>query len=110
MSKKLVHSFFGKVNFLRRFVPDFTEKTCHIVNMMKGNTSFHWSTKGKVVFNDIKEAIVHAPVLVYPNYTKDFIMYSYASEHTLSTILVQLNSEGFESPIAFMSCPLKDHE
>lgn len=37
-------------------------------------------------------------------------MYSYASEHTLSAILMQKNLEGIESPIAFMSCPLKPHE
>lgn len=37
-------------------------------------------------------------------------MYSYAYDHTLSTILVQENSEGIEWPIAFMSCPLKTHE
>lgn len=37
-------------------------------------------------------------------------MYSYASKHTLSTILVQENSEGFEFSITFMSYPLKNSE
>ncbi|KAH9309133.1 hypothetical protein KI387_037044, partial [Taxus chinensis] len=32
------------------------------------------------------------------------------SEHTLSVVLVQKNDEGLEAPIAFMSCPLKNHE
>ncbi|KAH9295897.1 hypothetical protein KI387_039485, partial [Taxus chinensis] len=34
----------------------------------------------------------------------------YASEHTISAILMQKNSEDVESPIAFMSSPLKPHE
>lgn len=95
-NKIVVHSFFGKVNFLWRFIPDFAEKTRHIVNMMKGKTTFHWNLEGKAAFNDIKDAIAHAPVLVCPNYTKEFIMYSYASEHTMSAILMQKNSEEIE--------------
>ncbi|KAH9287485.1 hypothetical protein KI387_031602, partial [Taxus chinensis] len=34
----------------------------------------------------------------------------YASEHTMSAILMQKNSEDFESPIAFMSSHLNPHE
>lgn len=109
-NKTVVHSFFGKVNFLRRFIRDFAEKTRHIVDMMKGKSAFHWNSEGRATFNEIKDAIAHAPVLVCPNYTKQFIVYSYASEHTLSAILMQKNSEGIESPIAFMNCPLKSHE
>ncbi|KAH9309336.1 hypothetical protein KI387_037247, partial [Taxus chinensis] len=30
--------------------------------------------------------------------------------HTLSVVLVQKTDEGVEAPIAFMSCPLKNHE
>ena len=39
-SKTGVHSFSGKVNFLRHFVPDFAEKTHHILDMMKGSPNF----------------------------------------------------------------------
>ena len=61
------------------------------------------------MFVEIKDAIAHAPMLVCLDYTKSFIMYSYASEHTLSAILMQKNNEGVESPISFMSFPLKAH-
>ena len=40
------------------------------------------------MFAEIKDAIAHAPMLVCPNYTKIFNMYSYALEHTLSSILM----------------------
>ena len=43
LSKTIINSFFGKVNFLRRFVPDFAELTRHIVEMMKDKTIFHWN-------------------------------------------------------------------
>ena len=47
INKTGVKSFFGQVNFLRRFVPDFAETTKHIVDMMKGNSNFKWSEVGK---------------------------------------------------------------
>lgn len=87
-SKIVMHSFFGKVNFLQRFIPDSAEKTHHIDDMMKGKIAFHLNPEGKASFNEIKEAIVHAPILVCLDYTKDFIIYSCASEHTMSIIFM----------------------
>lgn len=49
-----VYSFFGKINFLRRFIPDFIEFTMSISHMMKGNKKFGWSSKGKEAFEGIK--------------------------------------------------------
>ncbi|KAH9313256.1 hypothetical protein KI387_028291, partial [Taxus chinensis] len=109
-SNKGVHSFFGKVNFLHRFVPEFVELTKHITSMMKHQAIFKWNNEGKVAFEEIKKSIAKAPTLVSPNFNKDFIMYCYASEHTLSDVLVQKSDEDVEAHIAFMSCSLKKHE
>lgn len=45
-----------------------------------------------------------------PNFEKYFIIYYYASGHTLSSILTQKDDKDNEAPIAFMSIPLKKHE
>ncbi|KAH9297527.1 hypothetical protein KI387_029209, partial [Taxus chinensis] len=55
--------------------------------------SFKWNKEGKTTFEEIKKAIAKAPTLVSPYFKKEFIMYCYASEHTLSAILVQKNDE-----------------
>lgn len=78
--------------------------------MMKGKSLFKWNLEGKKAFDGVKESIAHASVLVCLYYTKEFILYSYASNHTCSAILMQKNKEGAKSPIAFMSFPLKTHE
>lgn len=111
LSNKMgVKSFFGQVNFLKRFVQNFTETTKHIVDMMNGNSSFKWNDMGKHAFQGIKTVIASAPILCHPNYKRDFIIYCYASKHTLSTILMQNNDEGIQAPIDFMRIPLKNHE
>lgn len=78
--------------------------------MMKESQRFKWSDSKKKAFELIKHAIARAPLLVYLDYTKEFILYYYASAHTLSAILMQENNEGIQVPISFMSSPLKDHE
>ena len=45
--------------------------------MMKGNQTFKWTEAGKKSFENIKEAITNAPVLVHPDYNKEFIIYCY---------------------------------
>ena len=59
MSKPGVKSFFGQINFIRRFVPDFSEIT----------------KEGKASFRQIKSAIANAPTLSYPDFSKDFHLY-----------------------------------
>jgi hypothetical protein len=48
----------------------------------------------------IKEAIVSSPVLVSPDYAKDFQIFSFASEDTIASVLLQKNDQNMEQPIA----------
>jgi hypothetical protein len=50
-------------------------------------------------FEDIKVALTKAPVLASPNFAKDFILFSFASEHTIAGVLLQKDEHNFERPI-----------
>jgi hypothetical protein len=69
---------------------------------------FEWENEGKLSFQRIKEAIIVAPVLVSPNFSKDFIIFSFASKDTIAGVLLQKNDQGDEQPIAFMRKNLRD--
>jgi hypothetical protein len=77
-NKKEIQSFLGRINFLRRFVPNFVEMVRHITNMLKKDREVKWTTKSKEYFQRIKEALGESPVLVIPNYDKDFLVFSFA--------------------------------
>jgi hypothetical protein len=47
--------------------------------------------------------------LISPDFTKDFYLFSFASEHTIAAVLLQKNNEGYEEPIAFLSKSLRDN-
>ena len=109
-SKKEIQSFLGQVNFLRRFVPSFAEILMNITNMLKKGHEIKWSAEARKSFWEIKKAISEAPVLVSLYFTKDFPFFSYASEYTIATVLLQKNYENSEQPIAFFSKMLRDGE
>jgi hypothetical protein len=60
------------------------------------------------IFEDIKVALTRAPVLASPDFTKDFILFSFASEHTIVGVLLQKDEQNFEKPIAYFSRTLRD--
>ena len=100
----------GQVNFLRRFVPSFTEILMNITNMLKKGHEIKWNAEARKSFWEIKKAISEAHVLVSPDFTKDFSVFSYASEYTIAAVLLQKNDENSEQPIAFFSKMLRDGE
>jgi hypothetical protein len=107
-SRKEVQSFLGKVNFLRRFIPNLAEIIKHITNMLKKGNEIKWIPEARKSFEDIKVALTKAPVLASPNFEKDFILFSFASEHTIAGVLLQKDEQNFENPIAYYSKTLRD--
>ena len=82
----------------------------NITNMMKKGYEIKWTAEAKKYFKEIKQTILEAPVLVSPHFTKDFLIFSYASEHTIATVLLQKNNENMEQPIAFFCKMMRDGE
>jgi hypothetical protein len=105
---KEIQSFLGKIIFLRRFIPNFIEIVKLITDMLKKNSEVKWTTETKVSFTHINKFIAKAPVLASPDYLKDFLIFSFASEHTIVAVLLQKNEEGFYQPITFFSKSLRD--
>jgi hypothetical protein len=74
-SKKEVQSFLGKVNFLRRFIPNLEEIIKHITCMLKKGNEIKWNREAKKSFEYIKVALTKSPVLASLNFMKDFLMF-----------------------------------
>jgi hypothetical protein len=81
---------------LRRFIPNFAEIIKLITDMLKKDNEVKWTSDAKVSFKRIKKFIGEEPVLESPNYLKEFLTFSFASEHTIVSILLHKNDEGFD--------------
>jgi hypothetical protein len=109
-SKKEVQSFLGIINFLKRFVSNFAELVKHITAMLKKRNEVKWTIESRESFNQIKKALTEAPVLINPDYSKDFLIFSFALFDTVVIVLLQKNDAGMEQPISFFSRALRDAE
>ena len=64
----------------------------------------------KNTFSKIKKSVSHAPSLKSPNFEKDFILYTFASDDSLAVVLTHKEDGGDEYPISFMSTGLQGAE
>ena len=76
--------------------------------MLKKDVEIKWHSESRQSFEQVKQALTEAPVLISPDFTKDFYLFSFTSEHTIAAVLLQKNNEGYEKPIAFFSKALRD--
>ncbi len=106
-NKKEIQSFNDKMNFLCRFVPNLAKHLREITNMLKKDIQVKWTEEAIKYFNLVKLALSSAPLLVSPDYTQDFILFSFSSEHTMSAVLLQKRDD-HKRPIAFFSKAIRD--
>lgn len=107
---KEIQSFFGQINFVRRFVSNFSKIVKTIAKMLKKGAEIKWTNEALEAFVNIKRAIKEAPVLKFPNFSKPFQVFSFASFHTIAAVMLQNNDEGHEQPVAFFSKTLQASE
>jgi hypothetical protein len=93
-SEKGFQSFFGKINFMRRFVPDYASIVNLINLFLKKEKRFEWTTDTQNAFNNIKREITIALVMIISYFQRYFIIYSFATEMIVSSVLTQRNTKG----------------
>jgi hypothetical protein len=76
--------------------------------MLRKGSELKWTPEARKSFKDIKLALTKAPVFASPDYSKDFILIYFASEHTIAGVLLQKNEQNFERPIAYYNRNLRD--
>ena len=99
MTPKQVRTFLGLVGYYRKFIKGFAKIGKPLTFLTRQQVKFDWTPEHHTAFLHLKEAIVQAPILHYPNPNKK---YTDASDDACS---VQLSQEdnGTEFPVAFLS-------
>jgi hypothetical protein len=89
-------------------MPNLAETIKHITCMLKKGNEIKWNPEAKKSFEDIKLALTKAPMLSSLDFTKYFLLFSFASEHTIARVLLQKDEQDFQNPIAYFSRTLCD--
>ena len=80
----------------------------NITNMLKKEKGVKWTLEANKSFELVKQSLTKTPVLISPDFSKDFYIFSFSSEHTIVIFLLQKNLQGQEQPIAFFSKALRN--
>ena len=110
MDWKGVQYFVGNINFVCKFILNYASIINPITKLLRKDQDFEWTLEAQRAFENIKVAIVSSLVLVSPDFDKHFILYSFSSKDTITTMLTQKNQKGEELPISFMRNELHDYE
>ena len=71
---------------------------------------FQWTPEHQESFEKLKEALISAPVLSYPNYLKPFVLEMDASLKGLGTVLSREDGKGNLHVVSYTSQTLKPYE
>ncbi|XP_061357447.1 uncharacterized protein LOC133301768, partial [Gastrolobium bilobum] len=100
-----VRSFLGLAGYYRRFIKGFSTMVLPLTRLTRKETPFVWTHECEVCFQELKERLTTAPVLVLPDPALEIELYTDASGKGLGCVLMQLGKV-----IAYASRQLKPHE
>ena len=97
---KEVRAFLGLVGYYRKYIKDFSKIAAPLTDLTKKETCFQWSDACENAFQTLKTKLLVAPILAYPDYNKDYILYTDASAEAVGMVLSQIQG-GRERVISY---------
>ena len=104
---KALQSFNGHINFIRRFIPNLGELMKPMQKLLKKDTKFEWMNEGREAFKRLKYSISKSLVLISPDSSKDFLIFSFALEDTIVGVLLQKTKRGLNNLLPSWAEPCK---
>ena len=109
-NQKQIRRFLGMAGFYRKFCENFSVIAAPLTDLLKKNSKYVWSEQCNLAFEKLKTVLSSAPVLVTPDFNKQFKIYVDACETGMGAILCQIGEDGLEHPICYHSQKFNKHE
>ena len=100
---KNLQQFLGLANYYRKFVPFFSSVASPLYNLLKKDTKFDWTERCQTAFDTLKKLLCTELCLKYPNYDKEFYLFTDASSVGVGAVLMQSDENGDLRPLSFFS-------
>jgi len=84
-----VQQFLGLASYYRRFVCNFAMIARPLQHLTEQARAFSWSLECDTAFATLKNRLTSAPILVYPDYSRPFLLDTDASQEGIHAVLSQ---------------------
>ena len=102
-------SFLGAIGYYRKFINQFVQVAAPLTKLLRKGITFNISKEKTTSFNNLKKCLIKVPILIFPDYTKQFFNRTDSSKKGLGGVLLQVAGE-LERPIHFVSRSLSSTE
>lgn len=102
---KQLRSFIGMCSWYRRFIKDFSSTASPLTDCMKckKGQKFKMTPEAITAFESLKTKLTSAPVLINPDFDKEFVLACDACTTGIGGVLAQVDEDGNERAICFYS-------
>ena len=109
-NQRQVRQFLGFCNYYRRFCRNYSKIAAPLNELLRKDVAFIFTDAAKDAFEKLRDALVNAPLLHYPQMDREFIISTDCSSYALGYILSQIDDKGREIMISFGGRALRDGE
>ena len=111
-TKKQVRCFLGMTGYYREFIPDYASIAAPLTDLTKNAAPNQvvWTDRCEGSFQKLKSLLCREPVLHSPDFTKEFVLQTDASDVGVGAVPSQLDEEGADHPVAYYSRKLLARE
>ena len=102
-NKTDVRSFLGAVGYNRKLINNYAQLEKPLREVTKQNKPFKWTSVEQDAFDRLKAALISSDVMAHPDPNKAYKLFTDASGYALGGILVQVDDDGIERPIQYVS-------
>lgn len=109
-TNKKLYGFLCSMNYYRSLIPRFGELTAELYSMAENRAkTCKWTPDSTAAFIKLKNALVSAPILAFPDFKLPFVVQADASNFGIAAVLLQKFGRMYK-PIAFASRKLSETE
>jgi len=99
---KQLKSFLGLSGYYRTFVLQFSKIAAPLHKLLKRDAKYAWEENQEIAFHTLKQKRMSQPILQYPDFSREFILTTDASNDGAGAVLSQ-GQIGKDLPIAYAS-------